>query len=495
MLAPLDWDKIAADLGNAGDATSKATLLEALRWRVSRSPTGEARRLVLQALSTNDPLALGSGAGQLLVQLLSKSHAAVREQTLRLLNALSFERAGRHYLLQSDTVLRSLWDCISGERSDTPVRQQALAALQKLSLSRHAQESIIALGAVEWLLKTLAQPEGLSSRTLEYGSALLLNLSLRASGRQRCEQCATANVVDVLAGLVAHENPQVRYYTDGVLYSVLQRPGVRARARAMGLEDVLKYTAQTSDDEFAKQIEYILMQLSSDDPEPSEDPVSDEDDDDEDDEEQSDDESDGAENEEESEEGSLLGSSSRGNPRGEELLAKKYLAKAVRSMRPSPKIHIHTHFALTLVCRKRPGESSKLSEEAVVEEAFQQAEQAAQHGGLEQPAALTSHRCGQSRQQRLSNNRKRAVLLRMGVLCKAQSRCHLRCHLHLLAEAVCHPQKTSGPWPLAAAALSRALPRLLLIRRLQSSSPLQSLASESVQLCRKKICKSPCHHF
>lgn len=41
------------------------------------------------------------------------------------------------------------------ERADTILRQQALGALQKLSLRRMAQSKMISTGAVDWILNVL----------------------------------------------------------------------------------------------------------------------------------------------------------------------------------------------------------------------------------------------------------------------------------------------------------------------------------------------------
>lgn len=99
---------------------------------------------------------------------------------------------------------------------------------------------------------------------MEYGSALLLNLSLRISGRIACEK-SKHDVLKVLSDLLECDNLQVRFYTNGTLYSVLARPLLRERAREMGMEDILKYLIKSSDENFANQIDYIMKQLARED--------------------------------------------------------------------------------------------------------------------------------------------------------------------------------------------------------------------------------------
>lgn len=91
-----------------------------------------------------------------------------------------------------------------------------------------------------------------------------MNLSLRAAGRLACEK-ASLDVLKILSDLLECDNLQVRFYTNGTLYSVLARPALRERAREMGMEDILKYLIQSSDENFANQIEYILKQLARED--------------------------------------------------------------------------------------------------------------------------------------------------------------------------------------------------------------------------------------
>lgn len=104
------------------------------------------------------------------------------------------------------------------------------------------------------------------------------------SGRLACEKSQT-DVLKVLSDLLECDNLQVRFYTNGTLYSVLARPTLRERAREMGMEDILKYLIKSSDENFANQIEYILKQLAREDADDGGDTESDEDSDEDDDDE------------------------------------------------------------------------------------------------------------------------------------------------------------------------------------------------------------------
>ena len=88
-----------------------------------------------------------------------------------------------------------------------------------------------------------------------------MNLSLRAAGKDKCEDPGI-ELLNVLNDLVEHENLQVRTYVNGTLYSIFTRKKLREEAKALGMPEVLQYLMQQSDDQFKRQIQYILDQLN-----------------------------------------------------------------------------------------------------------------------------------------------------------------------------------------------------------------------------------------
>ncbi len=82
---------------------------------------------------------------------------------------------------------------------------------------------------VKWLCELLADADNLSGYTVEYGTALLMNLVLRRAGKLRCEK-PDVDVLGVLNNLLEHPSVQVRNFVNGALYSVLARPALREAA-------------------------------------------------------------------------------------------------------------------------------------------------------------------------------------------------------------------------------------------------------------------------
>ena len=98
----------------------------------------------------------------------------------------------------------------------------------------------------------------LSEYSLEYSSALLMNLSLRTTGKDVCEK---VDILSLLANLIDHENPNLRTYINGTLYSIFTRQSLKQRALKMGFDNVLRQLHDNSEEAFKKQIFFILEQL------------------------------------------------------------------------------------------------------------------------------------------------------------------------------------------------------------------------------------------
>jgi LisH domain-containing protein ARMC9 len=62
---------------------------------------------------------------------------------------------------------------------------------------------------------------------LEYTTALLMNLSLRTEGKNKCEEMPKNIVLQVLSDLIEHDNMVVRTHVNGTLYSILTRKSLK----------------------------------------------------------------------------------------------------------------------------------------------------------------------------------------------------------------------------------------------------------------------------
>lgn len=312
IFAPLDYDKVRLDLradvsAAAGAAANNraARLLQSLRWRMTRSSPMPCRDAA-QTLVDGDVLALclsdaegTENTPSSLVDVLINCGGRVREECLRLINALASYGPGRRYLLSPGSrVVAALSANASPDEPDTPSRRHLLGALQKLSLHRRAARRMVALGLLPWIAKVLlcattsdavrlsrADPvKTLSEYDAEVGAALLMNMSLLPQGKRAAESMLKTqddsaadvggeDILEVLSLLLQSPSSQVRTYANGTLYSLLQRETIRASALSRGFEDLLVDLAAHSDPVFVRQLTYIISLLRSTGPGTAPEPV------------------------------------------------------------------------------------------------------------------------------------------------------------------------------------------------------------------------------
>ncbi|NXK52962.1 ARMC9 protein, partial [Chauna torquata] len=264
LLPSLDYEKLKKDLITGSDRL-KAFLLQALRWRLTTSYPGEQRDTVLQAYISNDLLDCHSNCQRSVLKLLQSKSEVVRQYMARLINAFASLAEGRLYLSQNPMLLRMLEERLKAEDKDSLTWENVLGALQKFSLRRALQSAMIKDGLIFWLVDVLTDTDSLSDYTLEYSVALLMNLCLRGAGKKMCAKIAN-HVLKVLSDLLGHENHEIQPYVNGALYSILAIPSVREEARAMGMEEILRCFIKEGNAEMIRQIEFIIKQLSSEEP-------------------------------------------------------------------------------------------------------------------------------------------------------------------------------------------------------------------------------------
>lgn len=75
-----------------------------------------------------------------------------------------------------------------------------------------------------------------------------MNLSLRVAGKNKCEEMPPNSVLTVLSDLIEHENMVVRTHVNGTLYSILTRATLKLQAQELGMQNMLHYLLEQSDE-------------------------------------------------------------------------------------------------------------------------------------------------------------------------------------------------------------------------------------------------------
>lgn len=326
-LPHLNYAIVIRDLNNLQDDLQICSLLQALRWRLSRSQA-YLRKEILGAYVKYNILCTAKPHDMLLDKLLGWE-GRVKEYTVRFLNVIATECAGRSYLLTKDNLIKILTTVLYQEKDDTTLRQNTLGILQKLSLRRHAQSAMIEIDMIDWLGKVLKHEVSImSSYSLEYATALLMNLSLRTLGKDKIQN-SHIDMLFVLNNLLENDNTQVRTYVNGTLYSVLTRQKLKNRAIQLGMDQKFVNLKESSDEHFKRQIQYILDQLNFD---GTDDCISDDNDDEVEDKDEEDQDLDEFIAEDEDMDDMIQ----EPIPVGEELLIQRYMAKPVKNPSEKP---------------------------------------------------------------------------------------------------------------------------------------------------------------
>ncbi|XP_046670218.1 lisH domain-containing protein ARMC9-like [Homalodisca vitripennis] len=271
----LDVNKIKAQL-STGSIKTKLLLLQAIRWRMTRG-SGEERDQAVVWLSRHDVLSVHGRLVRDMLQPADTSTPHPLQQSLaRLINTVASLRAGRDYLASSHSLLVHLINTVkleSNVRLDNVTSDMLLATLQKLSLRRNARLMMIEKDMVEWLVSRLSgECERLYS--LEYSTALLLNLCLHVEARERCP----TTVLKLLTDLLDTGQTQIMAMVAGSLYCLLSHDRLNKTARQMNLESVLSSQAEryARDPQALRQIQTLLRLLRGELPSDSILPVSEE---------------------------------------------------------------------------------------------------------------------------------------------------------------------------------------------------------------------------
>ncbi|XP_053369497.1 lisH domain-containing protein ARMC9-like [Clarias gariepinus] len=261
LLPSLDYEKLKRDLISGSDRL-KALLLQALRWRLTRSIQGEQRDTVLQAFIRNDLLNCYTTKQKSVVYLIKSKNETVRQYTARLLNTFASLSEGRVYLSQCFSLLKLLVECLRLEEKDSVTSKKVLGVLQKLSVRRVHQSALIRLGLITWLVDELQDADSLSDYTVECAVTLLMTLCLRTQGKKKCAEEAK-RVLKVLTDLLGHESHEIKSYVNRALFSILSVPALKKEAIEMSLEEILRCYIKEENPELIRALEFIIKHLNS----------------------------------------------------------------------------------------------------------------------------------------------------------------------------------------------------------------------------------------
>ena len=204
---------------NESEDIKLSYIIREIRLRIFRRNEQKMKSLTLYQIFYYDLIFKNSFAQNIFSS--SQTFPLVTLQIAKLLNHLASLTKGRNYLLMnknSNNLLESIVNCMKNEKSDTELRQNCLGTIQKFTLRSEPQNKLIAMNVIKWLVDIfIYESKTLSDYTIEYGLALIMNLSLRKNGRDKFEQ-ESERVMQVLISNMNKDNLQIQTCVNGTLY-------------------------------------------------------------------------------------------------------------------------------------------------------------------------------------------------------------------------------------------------------------------------------------
>ncbi|XP_060526865.1 uncharacterized protein LOC132702320 isoform X2 [Cylas formicarius] len=255
----IDYAKVKRDLLNS-DSQQKVKILQALRWRVTKSDLTERQR-TMESFAQNDIFELRRDVS--VPERLTTEDPRVQESVFRLINAMASLRHGRDYLTTDDKILkRTLLKMARDIRtiSSSVVRDMLVASIQKLSIRKQCRAAIVREGLLELLVDYLDDfYDVLSKYCLEYATALLMNLCLVDEAKTRAAKMSK-KVVAMLKKFLDGDKTYCLHYVNAVMFSLLERPELVDEALHQDLDKtVVRLIRTTANDNVRKQLDFIVQ--------------------------------------------------------------------------------------------------------------------------------------------------------------------------------------------------------------------------------------------
>ena len=253
------------DQVNIDNDLKYAFIIREMRLRAFRRNDAQLKQITLYSIFFYDLFYKFN----LLKEILSrkKDYPNISLEIMKLMNKLSCLKKGRNYLLMKSNsllMIEDLFNNLKSEKQDTELRQNILATLQKFTPRLDPINKLIDLGIIKWLIDTFTyEMNTLSDSTIEYGLALLLNLSLNKNGRNKFEEDSERTIQILIHYLNKDNNVQIQTSINGALYSLLRKKGLKEAAKKFGIENIIQ-NSNITDPVNQRQISYILEELKND---------------------------------------------------------------------------------------------------------------------------------------------------------------------------------------------------------------------------------------
>ena len=236
-------------------------IFQEIRFRIFNKENKNLQELTLYEIFYYDLFGTLSKDSKIFKRLLSNKNLNL--EVMKLVNSLANFNKGKNYLLSKNSLIEDIVKCMISEKNDSELRQNCLGTIQKFTLRNEPQNKLIELNVIHYLVDIFSyQCESLSDYTIEYGLALLMNLSLRKEGKEKFEAVGD-KIINIIIKFLNYENIQILTCINGILYSLLKKKKIRELAKDYEIEQKLNELKKFNNQQLNKQIKYIIDELNN----------------------------------------------------------------------------------------------------------------------------------------------------------------------------------------------------------------------------------------
>ncbi|VVC24374.1 Armadillo-type fold,Armadillo-like helical,LIS1 homology motif [Cinara cedri] len=258
--------KIKLELRDGNSTKNKLLILQALRWRLTKSDNKTDTVIMIRKHDILDLNRSKADRGLMKWLTMTNGPHPLQQMISRLLNALASFHKGRRYLASSPFLLRLIViQLISSQHFwDAITCNMLLGTLQKLSTGSRERKRMVEYGLSTWLADQLVRKSEFTGDRnkyemydLEYSLALFMNLCQCRSAVRDCGS-RSRNLFKSFNVFMSSLDVDIMPCIAGILYNFFKNPHMIAVAKEEGLVGVIERTIENNINAYPSAIEQLV---------------------------------------------------------------------------------------------------------------------------------------------------------------------------------------------------------------------------------------------
>ncbi|XP_060864912.1 lisH domain-containing protein ARMC9-like isoform X1 [Metopolophium dirhodum] len=258
--------KIKLELRDGNSTKNKLLILQALRWRLTKSENRTETVVMIKKYDLLDLCKPKAEQGLMKWLMMTNGPHPLQQMISRLLNALASFNRGRKYLADSPFLLRLIiTQLISSQHFwDTITSNMLLGTLQKLSMGSRIRKRMIGNGLTTWLADQLVRKSEFTGDRnkyemydLEYSLGLFMNLCQCQTAVRACGSRAR-NLFKSLGVFMTTLDVDIMPCISGILYNMFKSPEMMVVAKEEGMTGIVEKTIESNINAYPSAVERLV---------------------------------------------------------------------------------------------------------------------------------------------------------------------------------------------------------------------------------------------